>query len=80
MKAKFLCTNYLSIFIFIFKIVLFNLISSQNSTTPNNFNSEINLIIQGKGPQKLLSDYFKEEPSEVLVNGFKQNSCKKSCY
>ena len=80
MKAKFIITNYLSIFIFIFKIVLFNLISSQNSTTTNNFNSEIHLIIQGKGIQKLLSDYFKEEPSEVIVNGFKQNSCKKSCY
>ena len=80
MEAKFLCISYLSIFIFLFKFVLINLTSPKNSLTPNNFNSEIHLIIQGKGVQKLLSDDFKEEPSEVLINGLKGNSCKKSCY
>ena len=80
MKAKFLCISYLSIFIFLFKFVLINVASSQNSKTPNNFNSKIHLIIKGKGLQKLLSDDFKGEPSEVFVNGLKDNSCKKSCY
>jgi len=80
MKAKFQSIGYLSIFILLSKIVLINLTSSQNSRPLNNFYSEIHLVIQGKGVQKLLSDYFEEEPSEVLVNGLNQNSCKKSCY
>ena len=42
-------------------------------------NSEIHLVIQGSGKQKLLSDYFYIEPSEVLVNGVKDDSCKKTC-
>ena len=43
-------------------------------------NSEIHLVIQGDGEQKLLDDvYFKIEPSEVLVNGVKDDSCSKTC-
>ena len=42
--------------------------------------SEIRLVIQGNGVQKLLNDYyFHIEPSEVLVNGKKDDSCSKTC-
>ena len=39
-------------------------------------NSEIHLVIQGSGEQKLSN----KEPSEVLVNGVKNDSCSKTCY
>ena len=42
-------------------------------------NSEIHLVIQGSGQQKLLNDYINIEPSEVLVNGVKDDSCSKTC-
>ena len=42
-------------------------------------NSEINFIIQGSGNQRILGNYFKFTPSEVLVNGVKDNSCSKTC-
>ena len=38
-------------------------------------NSEIHLVIQGNGQQTL----SKIEPSEVLVNGVKNDSCSKTC-
>ena len=44
-------------------------------------NSEIHLVIQGNGEQKLLSYWYSGvEPSEVLVNGVKNDSCSKTCY
>ena len=46
----------------------------------NNYDSEIRLIIQGYGNQKLLNDKFDIEPSEVFVNGIQNNSCTKTCY
>ena len=45
-------------------------------------NSEIHLVIQGSGEQQLLNDwYFRniKQPSEVLVNGVKADSCSKTC-
>ena len=43
-------------------------------------NSEIHLVIQGSGQQKLLGDdYSGVKPSEVLVNGVKDESCSKTC-
>ena len=41
--------------------------------------SEIHLIIQGSDNQQLLNSGFEIEPSEVLVNGVKDDSCKKTC-
>ena len=43
-------------------------------------NSEIHLVIQGSGKQTLLNNYFSVAPSEVLVNGVKDDSCSKTCY
>ena len=45
-------------------------------------NSEIHLVIQGSGEQQLLEDYYFTNfirPSEVLVNGVKNDSCSKTC-
>ena len=42
-------------------------------------NSEIHLVIQGSGEQKLLKNSFSVAPSEVLVNGVKDDSCSKTC-
>ena len=44
--------------------------------------SEIHLVIQGSGTQKIVSDYsYKDadDPSEVLVNGVKKDSCTTTC-
>ena len=46
-------------------------------------NSEIHLVIQGSGEQTLFGDCFFtfiKQPSEVLVNGVKNDSCSKPCY
>ena len=44
-------------------------------------NSEIHLVIQGDGQQNLLSNYYSGvKPSEVLVNGVRDDSCSKACY
>ena len=45
-------------------------------------NSEIHLVIQGSGEQKLLYDWYFtniQQPSEVLVNGVKDDSCSNTC-
>ncbi len=42
-------------------------------------NSEIHLIIQGNGTQRILGIGFGYTPSEVLVNGVEDNSCSKIC-
>ena len=41
--------------------------------------SEVNLVVLGNGTQKLLSDLFYLEPSEVIVNGISRDSCKFDC-
>ena len=46
------------------------------SVLETSMNSEIHLVIQGNGEQILLSDkYSGIKPSEVLVNGVKEDSC-----
>ena len=41
--------------------------------------SEIKLVIKGKGNQQILHNDFSIDPSEVLVNGNLKKSCKKTC-
>ena len=70
---------------FILKIFfLFSYVSitnEKNNRNLNNYDSIIQLIISGKGNQKILSEDFKYEPSEVIINGIlKEESCKKYCY
>ena len=38
------------------------------------------MVINGKGNQQILYEYFSSIPSEVLVNGEKSDSCKQTCY
>ena len=62
---------------------LFSFISTTNEKIKilNNYDSIIQLIISGKDEQKFLSEDFRYEPSEVIINGIsKGESCKKSCY
>jgi surface protein len=45
-----------------------------------NFNSEIQLVINGNGLQNFLSSSFYTEPSDVIVNGIsKKNICSRTC-
>ena len=41
--------------------------------------SEIKMVIKGSGNQSLLYSGFPIEPYEVIVNGEKEESCKKTC-
>ena len=73
--------NYLFAFlIFLLNIVLISLSTSNTSRNLYNYYSEIHLVIQGNGTQRLLGDRLDDEPSEVLVNGKKDSACKNTCY
>ena len=67
-----LFSYYISIFIFIslFSKTQLNLLKQ----------SEIKLILKGRGDKQVLYSSFQYEPSEVIVNGNLKESCKKSCY
>ena len=69
------------IFYFFFYIIFAISLKKLNLKTIYNLNyfSEIHLVIKGSGEQKLLYDSFSIEPSEVLVNEIKDDSCKKIC-
>ena len=76
--------NYRNLKQFIFLINFIHLIffisfTEERQRNLINFSSEINLVISGSGNQKLLNDSFYLEPSKILVNGIKKDSCKKSC-
>ena len=58
---------------FLIILLYFNFISSVLTR------SEIYLTIEGKGNQSILNDTFYKEPSQVLVEGKGDNSCKKTC-
>ena len=66
--------NSYYILIFIVIILLSNI--QLTSLKP----SEIQLIFKGKGEQEILNSLFPYEPSEVIVNGYLKESCKKYCY
>ena len=61
-------------------LILANLLNFQNIRIINNYDSEIHLIIEGHGNQNILYKDFSSEPSEVIINGYKNDSCKKTCY
>jgi len=66
-------------FYYIFLIILTKKMQIVLSIYNLNHYSKIHLIIQGSGNQNLLSTNFSNEPSEVYVNGVKNDSCKKEC-
>ena len=47
----------------------------KNQRYLRNNDSEIHLVVQGYGTQKILNNFFSPLPYEVLVNGQKNNSC-----
>ena len=79
-KIKLKENHFFQIFLFLQEIVFVNLITIQKIRKLNNFNSQIHLVIQGRGTKKLLYNRFNPEPSEVYVNGVIKNDCKKECY
>ena len=79
-KRKIKRESYLSFLKSAFLFIILSHLEAINDTI-NLFyyNSEIYLVIKGNGTQKLLNNSFKFEPSEVLVNGNKDDSCRKTC-
>ena len=71
--------NYVFQYLLLLKIVFVNLITIKNIRNLNNYDSIIHLVIKGSGNQKLLYSSFNKNPSEVLVNGIEDDSCKKTC-
>ena len=65
--------------IFLLKFLFVDLVIIKNIRITKNYNSEIQLIIQGSGNQNILGSGFYIEPSEVYINGYKDESCKKVC-
>jgi len=78
-KRRILNNYTLQYLLLLLKIAFINLISIKNIRNLNNYESIIHLVIKGSGNQKLLYSYFYTNPSEVLVNGVKHDSCKKTC-
>ena len=62
------------------KLTFVEVMNSDDLKPSNNYDSEIHLITQGKGTQNILNNAFEFDPSEVIVNGYLNNSCKKTCY
>ena len=84
MKQKIYHVFNLRSLLFLLDIILFLINSSNPKSTIRYLKiyhfSQVHLIIEGIGIQKILSDEFIYEPSEVLVNGeTKGNICKKTC-
>ena len=78
-KQDHLLLYYIS-FLFLLKIYFVSLITVNNMIYLKYYFSEIHLVIQGNGDQNLLSDKFNLEPSEVYINGIKNDLCKKTCH
>ena len=70
---------YIQIFILL-KFVKPNLINSENLIRINNYDSEIHLIINGTGNQSIINKSFQYSPYEVIVNGYVNNTCNKTCF
>ena len=70
----------LSIIISLILLTKPSFVNLENISIINNYDSQINLIIKGSGNQNILNNSFQYVPSEVIINGYKNNSCKKICY
>ena len=77
-KQKCFLLYYIS-FLFLLQIYFVGLKMVNNMINLKYYYSEIHLIIKGNGNQNLLSSSFNIEPSEVYINGIKDDSCKKTC-
>ena len=81
LRKKNLNHRFLTLFslLIVSYFILSSSISLKGQRSLINFNSKIDLIINGKGNQSFLSDEFIFEPNEVIVNGISitEKSCKK---
>ena len=77
-KHRYLFVHHLLLLI-ILQIALVGLESTDKLRNLKSNDSEIHLIIEGSGDQNILNDQFTVDPSEVFVNGIKDDSCKKKC-
>ena len=68
---------FYSTILILVKIILVNL---ENLRLLYNYESEIHMVIEGNGNQNILNKNFQYEPSEIIVNGYVNNSCKKTCF
>ena len=71
---------YLGIIFHLLKIFLVQMRTERNIRNLKNNYSEIQLVIIGKGEQNILNYGFKYNPSEVYINGIRNESCNKVCY
>ena len=67
------------IFLFLIKISLLALTIKSDIRILSSYYSEIHLVIQGSGEQQLIYNTFNPAPSEVLINGIKDDSCERKC-
>ena len=78
-RKKYYLLGY-EIVIFLLRFVVTTNLFNKNIRKLNNYYSEIHLVVKGNGTQNILSNsYVGLNPSEVYVNGVKDNSCKRSC-
>ena len=71
---------YYILIIYILQIFCVNVITLKSQRILINNKSEINIVIEGSGNQKILSSYYKGvNPSKVLVNGKEDSSCSTTC-
>ena len=70
---------YFEGFLFLLKFVLVIITKENNKRNLNEYFSEIHLVIQGGGNQLLLNNDFDTDPSEVIINGIKNDNCKRTC-
>ena len=68
---------FLSFVISLILLMKRSFVNLENIRIINNYDSQINLIIKGIGNQNILNNSFQYEPSEVIINGYKNDSCKK---
>ena len=74
--------NILRKYLFFIKNLLVLLcitITNENIRNIIIYNSEIKLVIIGRGEQRILNNAYYLEPSQVIVNGISRDSCKKTC-
>ena len=71
---------YLALVIILLKIVFADLKDLNTERYLKNQDSDIVLVVQGSGVQNLFGSYYEGiYPSEVLVNGIKDDSCSNQC-
>ena len=71
---------HLVLIIILFKIVFADLKDLNTGRNVKNQDSDIVLVVKGSGLQNLFGSYYEGiYPSEVLVNGIKDDSCSNKC-